>query len=76
MYVSSKDSFRAQRNLKLGFLQTENSKTDQKTMYIIHLPLAVFSFSVKLSTCSLALVSSASTILHYSHLCTLFFKKM
>ena len=42
-------------------------------MFILYLPLAVFSFSVKSS--SFALASKARISLHYSHLCTLYFKK-
>ena len=43
------------------------------TMFILYLPLAVFSFSVKSS--SFALASKARSSLHYPHLCTLYFKK-
>ena len=43
------------------------------TMFILHLPLAVFSFSVKLS--SFALASKVRIILRYSHLCTNCFKE-
>ena len=46
---------------------------DHVTMFILFLPLAVFSFSVKSS--SLALASKARISLHYSHLCTFYFKK-
>ena len=44
------------------------------TMFTLHLPLAVFSFSEKLS--SFALASEARIILHYFHLSTHFFKKI
>ena len=43
------------------------------TMFILHLQLAMFSFSVKLS--SFALVSKVRISLHYSHLCTHFFQE-
>ena len=49
-----------------------NGRNDHVTMFILHLPLAVFSFSVKLS--SFALASNARIILHYSHLCAHFLK--
>ena len=42
-------------------------------MFTLYLPLAVFSFSVKLS--NFALVSKVRIILHYSYLSTNFFKK-
>lgn len=38
-------------------------------MFILHLPLAVFSFLVKSS--SFAFASKARISMHYSHLCTL-----
>ena len=50
-----------------------NGRNDHVTMFILHLPLAVFSFSVKLR--NFALASKARIILYYSHLCTLYFKK-
>ena len=50
-----------------------NVRYDHVTMFILYLPLAVFSFSVKSS--SFALASKARISLHYSHLCTLYFKK-
>ena len=43
------------------------------TMFILYLPLAVFSFSVKSN--SFTLVSQARISLHYSHLCTLFISR-
>ena len=43
------------------------------TMFILYLPLAVFSFSVKSS--SFGLSSKARISLHYSHLCTLYFQE-
>ena len=46
---------------------------DHVTMFILCLPLAVFSFSVKSS--SFVLASKARISLHYSHVCTLYFKK-
>ena len=42
-------------------------------MFILHLPLAVFSFSVKLSSSGLA--SKARVIVHCSPLCTTLLKK-
>ena len=48
-----------------------NDRKDQRTMFILHLPLDVFIFSVKLS--SFALVSKVKIILHYSHLRSIFF---
>ena len=50
--------------------QTEVGGNDHVTMFILHLPFAVFSFSVKLS--SFTLVSKARIILHCSHLRTQF----
>ena len=50
-----------------------NVRYDHVTMFILYLLIAVFSFSVKSS--SLALASKAKISLHYSHLCTLYFKK-
>ena len=50
---------------------TANGRNDHVTMFILNLSLAVFSFSVKLS--SLALASKVRIVLHYSHLCTHFF---
>ena len=47
---------------------TANGRNDHVTMFSLHLPLAVISFTVKLS--SFVLVSKARIILHYSHLCT------
>ena len=52
---------------------TANGRNDHVTMFILYLPLAVFSFSVKLSSFSLA--SKARIILHYSNQCTNCFKK-
>ena len=49
---------------------TANGRNDHVTMFILHLPLTVFSFSVKSS--SLALASKVRIILHYSCLCTNF----
>ena len=43
------------------------------TAFIVHFPLAVFSFSVKLSAFVLVSISKARIILHYSHL---IFKKI
>ena len=52
---------------------TANVRYDHVTMFILYLPLAIFSFSVKLS--SFASASKARISLHYSHLSTLYFKK-
>ena len=46
---------------------------DHVIMFILLLPLAVFSFLAKFG--SFALASKARITLHYSHLCTHFFKK-
>ena len=59
---------------KRAGVESETETTEMTTtMYILHFPFAVFSFSVKLS--SLALASKVRIILHYSHLCIHFFKK-
>lgn len=55
------------RDLELRSCQTA-AGNDHMTMFIFHLPLAVSSFSVKLS--SFALASRARIVLHYSHPCT------
>ena len=52
---------------------TASVRYDHVSMFILYLPLAVFSFSVKSS--SFALASNVRISLHYSHLCTLSFKK-
>ena len=51
----------------LRLRQTADGRTDHVTMFTLHLPLAVFSFSVKLR--SFALASKTRIILHS------FFKK-
>ena len=48
-------------------------RNDHVTMFILHLPLAVFSFSVKLR--SFAFVSNARIVLFYYHLCATFSRK-
>ena len=53
---------------------TANGRNNHVTMFILHLPLAVFSFLVKLG--SFVLESKARIPLHYSHLCFHFFKKI
>ena len=61
---------------RLRMTFTANGKRvryEHLTMFILYLPLAVFSFSVKSSSSELA--SKATISLHYSHLCTLNFKK-
>ena len=50
-----------------------NGNDDHVTMFVLYLPLAVFSFSGKLSSFTLA--SKFRIILHYCHLCTIFVKK-
>ena len=50
---------------------TANDRNDHVTMFILHLPLAVFSFSAKLS--SFALASKVSPFFYYSHLCPISF---
>ena len=52
---------------------TENGRNDHMTMFMLHLPLVVFSFSVKLSC--FALASNISIVLHLSHQCIHFIKK-
>ena len=47
-----------------------NVRYGHVTMFILYLPLAVFSFSLKSS--SFVLTSKARISLHYSHLCTLY----
>ena len=49
------------------------NRNDSVVMFALHLLLAVFSLSEKLR--SFASASKARIILHYSHLCTLIFKK-
>ena len=51
-----------------------NGRNDHVTMFILHLPLAVFSFSEKLS--SFALELKARIILYYFHLRTRIFKNL
>ena len=58
---------------RLSTTFTANCRDDHVTMFTPHLPLAVFSFSEKLS--SFALASKARIILHYCHLCTHFFQE-
>ena len=50
-----------------------NGKNDHVNMFTMYLSLTIFSFLVKLS--SFALASRVGIILHFSHLCTNFFKK-
>ena len=53
MYVSG---FRGQKGKKIerfGITLTANGRNDHVTMFILHLPLAVFIFSVKLSSFAL-----------------------
>ena len=47
-------------------MYTANDRIDHMIMFILHFPLAVFSYSVVLS--SFASASKARIILHYSHL--------
>ena len=51
----------------------QNVRYDHVTMFILYLPHAVFSYSVKSSSFALAL--NARISLHYTHLFTLYFKK-
>ena len=53
---------------------TTNGRNDHVTMFNLYLPLAVFSFSVKLSSFTLA--ANVRIILHYSHPCTDFEEKL
>ena len=53
--------------------QTANGRNDHVTMFILQLPLAVSSFSEKLSVFALEL--KASIVLYYFHLRTHIFKK-
>ena len=48
-----------------------NGRNDHVNMFTLYLPLAVFSFSAKLS--SLGSASKVRIILHYSHLLLLLF---
>ena len=57
----------------MTFTQTANVRYDHATMFILYLPLAVFSFFVKSS--SFALKSKARISLHCSHLCTPLFQE-
>ena len=50
-----------------------NGRNEHVTMFTPYLPLAVFSFSVKLS--SFALVLKDRIISYYYHLCTNFFQE-
>ena len=50
-----------------------NGGIDHMTMFTVYLPLAVFRFSVKVS--SFALASKVRIIVRYSHLCTNIVKK-
>ena len=50
-----------------------NGRNNHVIMFTLHLPLPVFSFSVKLS--SFALVSKAGIVLHFFHLCLQFFSR-
>ena len=52
---------------------TANVRYDHVTMFILYLPLPIFSFPVKSSSFAFALNVRIS--LHYSHFCTLYFKK-
>lgn len=53
---------------------TGNGRNHHITMFILHLPLAVFS-SVSIKLNSFALAWKAKILLHKLHLCTHFFKK-
>ena len=55
---------------KFGVAFTANGRNDHVTMVILHRPLAVLSFSVKLSC--FALASKDRISLHHSHLCPYF----
>ena len=70
------DNFPVQITLlieRLSSTFTANGRNDHVTLLVLHLQLAVFSFLVKLR--SFALASKARIILHYSHLCSHFYKK-
>ena len=63
-----------QRDLEVRNKQTANNRDAYLTMCTLYLPLGVFSSSVKLS--NFALASKARIVLHYSHPCTHYFKKI
>ena len=58
---------------RLSTTFTANGRYDHVIMFILHLPLAVFSFSEKLSVFALEL--KARILLYYFHLRTHIFKK-
>ena len=73
---SDQDSITWQSPLLLEIFRitfTVNGTNGHVTMFILYLPLALYNFSVKLS--SFALASEAKIILHYSLLCSHFVKK-
>ena len=57
----------------ITFTETANDRDDHVTTFILHLPLAVLSFSVKLS--SFALASKIRIILSYCHRVLIFSRK-
>ena len=57
----------------MTFTANGKREIDHDTMFILYLPLAAFSFSVKSS--SSAFASKVRISLGYSHLYTLYFKK-
>ena len=59
--------------LRITFKANGKRQNDHVTMFILNLPLAVFSFSVKSS--GFALASKARIIQDHFHLCTFYFEK-
>ena len=69
LFVTAADG--SVKRFRVGF--TANGRNDHMTTFTLHLPLAVFSFLVKLS--SFVSTSKARIILLYSHPCTHFFQE-
>ena len=67
------EDFNTETRRRIKFTVNANGINDHVTMFSLHLPLAIFSFLVKLS--SFPIASKARIVLHYYQLCTIFFKK-
>ena len=66
-------SVKSPKSHNIGMQERQVKEESVVTMFTLHLPIAVFSFSEqKLSSFALAKVR---IILHYFHLCTHFFNK-
>ena len=52
-----------------------DGRNDHVTVFILHLSLAIFSFSKKISNFALASKAILKELKGFSHLCTYFFKK-